>query len=251
MSIALLLCTLLLTDSAQEPTWTPLLVVGEASPWQKVAEGWIPTDQVELKPDNPKRLQCETVQGGPIWVNGSIGRMPNLVTKKDYQDCEVHVEFLIAKGSNSGIKFNGVYEIQILDTADKPADKLSGNDCGGIYPRASGQGGYNYLDQGVPPLVNAAKPAGEWQTLEATFRAARFDDTGKKIENARLMKATLNGQLIHKNAEFQNRDGCKLRRAGEATRPLFIAMRPRPYRVSQCKNSSDDNGITQCYPLRE
>ena len=209
MSIALMLCTLFAADTSPKAEWRPLLVAGESSPWQKVWPGWIATDQVSLKTDNPKRLQYEKVAGGPIWVNGSIGRVPNLITKEEYQDCEVHVEFLIAKGSNSGIKFHGHYEIQILDTADEPADKLSGNDCGGIYPRASGKGGYHYLDKGVPPLVNAAKPAGQWQTLDATFRAPRFDATGKKIENARLVKATLNGKLIHDNAEFQTPTGAK------------------------------------------
>ena len=207
MSIALLLCTMFVADSSKETEWTPLLVAGESSPWQKIADGWIPTDKVQLSESNPKRLQCEKVADGPIWVNGINGRVQNLVTKEEYQDCQVHVEFLIAKGSNSGIKFNGVYEIQILDTAGKPADKLSGNDCGGIYPRASGQGGYHYLDKGVSPLVNAAKPAGEWQTLEATFRGPRFDVNGKKIENARLVKATLNGKLIHENAEFKHPTG--------------------------------------------
>ena len=222
MSIALLLCSFIVADSSKETGWTPLLVAGEPSPWQKIADGWIPTDKVQLSESNPKRLQCEKVADAPIWVNGPIGREPNLVTKQDYQDCEVHVEFLIAKGSNSGIKFHGHYEIQILDTANEPADKLSGNDCGGIYPRASGQGGYHYLDEGVPPLVNAAKPAGEWQTLEATFRGPRFDADGKKIENARLVKATLNGKVIHENAEFKTPTGANYVKKEVESGPFLI-----------------------------
>ena len=49
-----------------------------------------------------------------VWVNGEKGRLPDLVTKESFADCEVHVEFLIAKNSNSGIKLHAVYEIQIL-----------------------------------------------------------------------------------------------------------------------------------------
>jgi len=46
-----------------------------------------------------------------------------------------NVEFAIAKGSNSGVKLGGVYEIQILDSYGKT--KLTGNGCGGIYPAHS------------------------------------------------------------------------------------------------------------------
>src|SRR5207249_188981 len=96
-----------------------------------------------------ERCECEQREGGEdeaghgispaeagtIWVNGP-GRLPDLLTKQSFGDCEVHVEFLIPKGSNSGIKFHAVYEIQILDSAGKPTDKLTGDDLGGIYPRA-------------------------------------------------------------------------------------------------------------------
>ena len=112
----------------------------------------------------------------------------------------MHVEFLIAKGSNSGIKFHGHYEIQITDSAGRK--ELTGDDCGGIYPRAELKPRYRHLDKGIAPKVNAAKPAGEWQTLEATFLAPRFDKDGKKTANARIVKATLNGQLIHQDQEL-------------------------------------------------
>ena len=38
-----------------------------------------------------------------MWVNGTAGRLKDLITKQNYGDCEVHVEFLIGKGSNSAI----------------------------------------------------------------------------------------------------------------------------------------------------
>ena len=53
-------------------------------------------------------------------------------------------------------------------------------DCGGIYPRAELKPKYHYLDDGVPPRVNAARPAGDWQTLDVVFQAPRFDAAGKK-----------------------------------------------------------------------
>ena len=76
---------------------------------------------------------------------------------------------MIPNHSNSGVKLEGVYEIQIFDSWQ--VDKPTGADCGGIYPRAEQKPQYHHIDDGVPPLVNAAKKSGEWQTLEIVFRA--------------------------------------------------------------------------------
>ncbi|HEY2785434.1 MAG TPA: DUF1080 domain-containing protein [Fimbriiglobus sp.] len=190
--------------SARADGWTDLLKSGPDSPWREVAKGWIFAPDTNLDPANPKKLK---VRDGAVWVNGKTGRIKDLLTKTNYRDCEVHVEFLIGKGSNSGIKFHALYEIQIFDSYGKPLDKLTGNDCGGIYPRAEDRPRYTYLDKGVPPKVNACKAPGEWQTLEATFRAARFDADGKKTENAKIVKATLNGKLIHENQELKTPTG--------------------------------------------
>ena len=61
-----------------------------------------------------------------------------------------------------------MYEIQILDSAGKKT--LTGNDLGGIYPRAEAKPKYHYLDEGHAPRTNAALPAGQWQTLDVSFR---------------------------------------------------------------------------------
>jgi hypothetical protein len=97
-----------------------------------------------------------------------------LLSKQEFGDAEVYLEFLLGSGSNSGVKLQQRYEIQLFDSHGKR--ELSGTDCGGIYPhwkfRAGGQG-LHYVDEGVPPKVNAAKSAGEWQTLHVVFRAPR------------------------------------------------------------------------------
>ena len=176
--------------------------------WKKVDDKWIFTDEVKLAPDAKGkadvRLKADKKDGGKIWVNGETGRLPNLITKEEFGDCEVHVEFLIAKGSNAGIKFHEVYEIQIFDSFGNKKE-LTGSDMGGIYPRADPKQGY--LDKGIPPKVNASKPAGEWQMLTAVWKAPRFDAKGEKIANAVMVKATLNGQVIHDNAEVKTPTG--------------------------------------------
>lgn len=176
--------------------------------WKKVDDKWIVTDEVKLAPD-PKgkadvRLKAEKKEGGKVWVNGETGRLPNLITKEAFGDCEIHVEFLIAKGSNAGVKFHEVYEIQIDDSYGRK--EVSGSNNGGIYPRADLVKG-GYLDKGVPPKVNASKRPGEWQTLTAVWRSPRFDEKGEKVADAVMVKATLNGELIHENVAVKTPTG--------------------------------------------
>ena len=100
-----------------------------------------------MDPKNPKRLTDKPGEG--VLVNLPRGRAEDLFTKEKYQDVEVHVEFMIPKGSNSGVKLMGLYEIQILDSFGKK--QVSGDDCGGIYPRAEDKPNYHHIDEGTPP----------------------------------------------------------------------------------------------------
>ena len=82
-------------------------------------------------------------------VNGPIGTTRNLLSKDSFGDLEAHFEFLVPKGSNSGVKFEGLYEIQIVDSYG--VAKPTASHCGGIYPRAELLPRYHYLDEGTPP----------------------------------------------------------------------------------------------------
>ena len=66
---------------------------------------------------------------------------------------------------------------------------------------------YHHIDEGTPPRVNAARPPGEWQSLDVTFRAPRFARDGTKVENARFVKVVLNGQVIHENVDVKSPTG--------------------------------------------
>ncbi len=187
--------------------------------WKKYDTGWIVTDEVKLNSDKNTRLSAKKKDGGTIWVNGENGHLADLITKQEFGDCEVHVEFLIAKNSNSGIKFHAVYEIQILDSFGKK--DLDGRDMGGIYPRADPVKG-GYLDKGVGPKVNASKPAGEWQTLEAIWKSPRFNSQGEKIASAVMVKATLNGELIHENVDVKTPTGGNWMKKETGTGPFML-----------------------------
>jgi hypothetical protein len=139
----------------------------------------------------PNQLTVSVIKpgqdGGPapvLLVNASSG--VDIYTEQQFGDAVFEVEFMIPKGSNSGVYLMGEYEIQILDSFGKA--KVGPGDMGGIYQNAA-------------PLVNACKAPGEWQKFVIDFQAPRFKD-GKKISNAKFIKVTLNDQVIHENVEM-------------------------------------------------
>ncbi len=228
-----------LTAAAAEGTeWIEL--IGEKSTldvWRKPTGKWIVAGDAAVDPKNERRLAARPGKG--VLVNGKTGRERNLVTREAFGDVEVEVEFLIPRRSNSGVKFQGVYEIQILDSYGKKKE-LTGDDCGGIYPRAEERPKYHHIDKGIAPRVNACKPPGEWQKLHAIFLAPRFDSEGKKTASARLKRATLNGKLIHDNVELKTPTGSNWKKKEVATGPLLLQgdhgpvafrnVRVRPYK---------------------
>lgn len=187
----------------QEPAKEPakgewILLSKDFSAFQKPTDPWKTAGGAHLDPNNKKRLVAEP--GDNALISGEVDcASPNLVTRQQWGDVEVSLEFMLRQGSNSGVKLQGVYEIQIRDTCK--AKKLTGDECGGVYPRAELAPHYHLIDKGIPPLVNAARAPGEWQTLSIVFRAPRFDAAGKKTANARFEKVTLNDKLIHENVE--------------------------------------------------
>jgi hypothetical protein len=155
---------------------------------------WVVASNVAVVPSDEKRFAMTPGEG--TLVNGPDGKTCNICTEQTFGDCEVHIEFVVPKGSNSGVYFQGRYEIQVFDSYRK--DKVVYSDCGGIYGRWIN----NQTVEGHAPLVNASKAPGEWQSFDVTFRAPRFDASGKKIENARFVRVLHNGVLIHQNVEL-------------------------------------------------
>jgi hypothetical protein len=162
----------------------------EVQHWRGVSEVTAVADQCEFK-----------VKGeGKILVNSTTKdkTIPYLLTKEEFGDVKIELEFMVPKGSNAGVYVMGRYEIQILDSYGR--ERFGSGDLGGLYSRHDKnrpQGRQNY--EGIPPKVNAAKPPGEWQTMEIVFRAPRFDKAGKKRKDATFEKVLVNGQLVQEN----------------------------------------------------
>ena len=181
---------------AAEDGWTSLGAEDDFGVWHQAGDWYVAGDAM-VDPDNGRRLVGKPGTG--VMINGQIGKTRSLVTKRPFDDVEVHLEFMVAKGSNSGVIFHGNHEIQILDSHG--IEKPTAGHCGGIYPRAENEPTYHHIDEGSPPRVNAAKPPGQWQTMDIIFQAARFDNAGTKTAHAKFVKVVHNGQVIQENHE--------------------------------------------------
>jgi hypothetical protein len=156
-------------------------------PTDKRASKWSVVSTVKLKEGKIDRLVSEPGTG--VLLSGDDGRGIDLVSEVQHGDCELHIEFLVPKGSNSGVYFQGQYEVQILDSFGKKDADLKYGDCGGIYNTA-------------PPRTNASKAPGEWQSFDVVFQAPRFTGA-KKTANAKFIKVVQNGTVIHENVEVK------------------------------------------------
>lgn len=163
--------------------------------WSEVAKVW--ADPLQSK----QELLSEGK--GTILLNSPTKKKPgtDIVSTEKFGDAEVTLVYMMAPGSNSGMYLQGQYEVQLLDSWAKTAVKAGDN--GGIYERwdeskPDGQKGY----QGYAPRQNASKAPGVWQTLKVYFKAPRFSPSGEKIENARIVSASLNGVTIHEDVEL-------------------------------------------------
>ncbi|HEX2037241.1 MAG TPA: DUF1080 domain-containing protein [Chloroflexota bacterium] len=158
---------------------------------------WRVAGGVRLHPESERRFQIEPGTG--IFLNGDEGRTEDLHTVMEHGSCELYLEFCVPAGSNSGVYLMGQYEIQILDSWGTPDAELKYGSCGGIYARWVAETRTAY--DGQAPRTNASKAPGEWQSFEIVFRAPEFDDTGKKVGNARFERILHNGVVIHENFE--------------------------------------------------
>jgi len=135
-----------------------------------------------------------------VHQKGKYGNQFELISNLKHGDLDIELDFMLAKGSNSGIYLQGNYEVQLFDSWGKKTAQYS--DCGGIYERwkdakPEGEKGY----EGYAPRFNVAKAPGLWQNIKISYQAPRFDANGKKISNAVFLSVVLNGVTIHENVE--------------------------------------------------
>ena len=157
-----------------------------------------------------------TVADGVMTVNKPSG---NIQTRRRFRSFQLHLEWRVpanitgegqARG-NSGVflaatgEGDAGYEVQILDSWNNPT-------------YVNGQAGAVYKQH--PPLVNPARPPGEWQSYDIAWTAPTFDAAGK-LKSAARVTVLFNGVLVQNNVEL----------AGETRfigKPAYKAHGPAP-----------------------
>ena len=117
-----------------------------------------------------------------------------ITTKQAFGSCQLHVEWAApaeVKGAgqgrgNSGVYLMGHYEIQILDSFANPT-------------YFDGQAAALYKQ--MPPLVNACRKPGEWQTYEIIFDAPKFEED--KLSKPGFVTVLHNGVLVQNHTQIE------------------------------------------------
>jgi hypothetical protein len=148
-----------------EDGWKPLFNGKDLSGWTfrnpRSKTVWVVCDQVALDPADPARMVPVGKGGSPgaVLLCGQDGRGSDLMTTAAFSDYQLHLEFNVPKGSNSGVYNRGLFEIQVFDSYGKP--KLGFHDCGALYERAF-------------PRENLSRPPGEWQSFDITLKGKKL-----------------------------------------------------------------------------
>jgi hypothetical protein len=177
----------------------------------------------EVTADLDKANQLNTTNGEGVLVNlpGKRNKGEDLYTEFEHGDIDLELDYMMAKGSNSGIYLQGRYELQLEDSWGVQNATSANN--GGVYERwdesrPKGQEGY----QGYAPRQNVSRAPGLWQHLKISFQAPRFDASGNKIENAKLLRVELNGVTIHEDLELSGPTRGTFSQEEAATAPLRL-----------------------------
>jgi hypothetical protein len=164
-----------------------------------VKPGNVPQDATVLVGAGSDRSAWQmTADGSPVTWAMNIGVLETgkgmIRTKAEFTDLQLHVEFAtpsVVKGDsqgrgNSGVYLLGLFEIQVLDSYQNPT-----------YPDGQAAAMYGQF----PPLVNASRPPGEWQTYDIAFTAPRFGAAGR-LDKPAVVTVLHNGIVVHHATPF-------------------------------------------------
>ena len=175
-------------DRPQPAVITPAIASTDRVPGRAPSDAVVLFDGKDLSHwvDDKGKPAAWKVEDGALVVTGGKGAIRS---KDEFGDCQLHIEFASPtppKGrdqgrGNSGVMFFGRYEIQVLDSYESLT-----------YPDGQASAIYGQF----PPLVNASRKPGEWQTYDILFTAPRFKPDGS-LESPAYVTALHNGVVVH------------------------------------------------------
>jgi hypothetical protein len=177
----------------QPPVVTPGTTFSQGVPPPSDAEVLFDGTDLSKWENNQGQAATWKVQDGYTEVTPPKGN--DIRTTNKWSDFQLHVEWAAPTNTanlhgqdrgNSGILINDMYEVQIVDSYH---DKT--------YP--DGQAGALYGQ--MPPLVNPAKPPGEWQTYDIIWESPRWNDKGELIQKA-AVTVLFNGVVVQHHTEY-------------------------------------------------
>ncbi len=171
---------------SEEQGWLRLCYGDAFQLWQ--GDGWKLVD-VDLDAADPTKLA--TRDG----VNALIGPESGgsaFACKLPFGDVRLRFDFLLPKDGRAALRIMNRYDVLLAATPDERVTTTAS--CGAILP------GPGFA--GVAPVNPCFRSPGEWHGMDLTFRAPRFDASGMKIANARLVNAMVDGVLVHDETEF-------------------------------------------------
>jgi hypothetical protein len=190
---ALILATTIIACAAFVEEYKSGIVWPEPKVVDPGAVGGPPSDAIVLF-DGKDLSQWEGGEKWEIKDGYAVAREAGITTHDGFGDCQLHVEWatpaeVSGEGQgrgNSGVFLMERYEVQILDSYENKT-------------YFDGQAGSIYKQH--PPLVNACRKPGEWQTYDILFSAPRFDHAGKLVRPA-YITLLHNGLVIQNNFEL-------------------------------------------------
>ncbi len=175
-------------DRPQPPVITPGTCSTEDVPGQAPSDAVVLFDGKDLshwRNHRGKPAEWE-VKDGAIVIKPGKG---TIQSQEEFGDCQIHLEFaspVPPRGhdqdrGNSGVLIFGRYEVQVLDSYGNLT-----------YPDGQAAAIYGQY----PPLVNASRPPGQWQSFDIIFTAPRFKPDGT-LESPAFETVFHNGVLVH------------------------------------------------------
>ncbi|MGD8177414.1 family 16 glycoside hydrolase [Marinimicrobium sp. ARAG 43.8] len=195
------------------------------APWE-----WVQSvDGAEASDENSANvlLFSEETEAEPLLSQQSLG------------DSIVSLEVWLAEDASAGLYLQGRYEIVLAPSDGNAKNEVS--DMGALAPRWS-EHREPQAYAGVIPSSNAAKAAGEWQTVEIRFRAPRYNEAGQKTDSALFLEVTVNGETVQRNTIATGFTRGSINAWETSSGPLMLKVHKGPVAVRNVSVAHADFG---------